>query len=65
MMQVIMHSMVGASSAEEEEERLLQKAIEESKQGLNLEPNVEEMTYEQILELEEQNGKVSKGLKPQ
>ena len=30
-----------------------------------MEPNVEEMTYEQILELEEQNGKVSKGLKPQ
>ena len=30
-----------------------------------MEPNVEEMTYEQILELEEQNGKVSKGLKLQ
>jgi len=28
-----------------------------------MEPNVEEMSYEQILELEEKNGKVSKGLK--
>ena len=66
MMQVLMSSMVGAQqSAEAEEERMLQQAIEESKQGLNLEPNVEEMTYEQILELEEKNGKVSKGLKPQ
>ena len=47
MMQVLMSSMVGAQqSAEAEEERMLQQAIEESKQGLNLEPNVEEMTYE-------------------
>lgn len=53
MMQVLMQSMAGAGSAEAEEERLLQQAIEESKQGLQMEPNVEEMTYEQILELEE------------
>lgn len=60
-----MSSMAEANhGAEEEEERLLQQAIEESKQGLNIEPNVEEMSYEQILELEEKNGKVSKGLKP-
>ena len=49
-------------SAEEEEERMLQRAIEESKQDNG--PNPDEMTYEQLLELEEENGKVSKGLKP-
>lgn len=63
-MQVIMNSMQGASSAEEEEQRLLQRAIEESKQDSNLEPDPDTMTYEQLLELEESNGKVSKGLKP-
>jgi hypothetical protein len=40
-----------------EEEELLRRAIEESKQD-----NPENMTYEQMLELEERNGKVSKGL---
>lgn len=41
---------------------MLQRAIEESKQMSG--PNPDEMTYEQLLELEEENGKVSKGLKP-
>lgn len=27
-------------------------------------PNVDNMTYEELLELENKNGKVSKGLKP-
>lgn len=43
-----------------EEEELLRRAIEESKQQ-----NPDNMTYEQMLELEERNGKVSKGLDPE
>ena len=43
---------------QDEEERLLQKAIEESKKD-----DPENMTYEQLLELEEKMGKVSKGLR--
>ena len=60
-----MQSMVGEHSAEAEEQRLIQRAIEESKndnQDPN-NPNPDNMTYEQLLELEENNGKVSKGLK--
>ena len=41
---------------------MLQRAIEESKQDNG--PNPDEMTYEQLLQMEEENGKVSKGLKP-
>ena len=65
MMQVMMNSMLGMNSAEAEEQRLIQRAIEESKQSVPDDPsnpNVENMTYEQLLELEENNGKVSKGL---
>lgn len=63
MMQVMMHSMMN-NSAEAEEERLLQRAIEESKNDADPNnPNVDNMTYEQLMELEEANGKVSKGLK--
>ena len=67
MMQVMMNSMLGANGAAAEEERLLARAIEESKQENHdpTRPNVDEMTYEQICELEESNGKVSKGLKPE
>ena len=61
MMQVLMNSMVEDNTAAEEE-RLLQKAIEESKKDNNGEPDPDNMTYEQLLELEEKNGKVSKGL---
>ena len=67
MMQVIMNSMLGVNSAEEEEQRLIQRAIEESKNDAPNDPNnpnVENMTYEQLLELEEKSGKVSKGLTP-
>jgi len=65
MMQVMMNSMLGANSAAMEEERLLQRAIEESKnEGNPGNPNVDNMTYEQLLELEENNGKVNKGLTP-
>ena len=66
MMQVMMNSMGGVNSAEAEEERLLARAIEESKQSAPDDPsnpNTDNMTYEQLLELEENNGKVSKGLK--
>ena len=64
MMQVMMNSMLGSGAAAEEE-RLLQRAIEESKADADpSRPNVDSMTYEQLLELEEANGKVSKGLTP-
>ena len=65
MMQVMMNSMLGVNSAEAEEERLLQRAIEESKNAAPDDPNnpnPDNMTYEQLLALEESNGKVSKGL---
>lgn len=57
--------MMGEHSAEAEEQRLLQRAIEESKNDANQDPenpNPDSMTYEQLLALEENNGKVSKGL---
>ena len=64
-MQVMMNSMVGENSAEAEEQRLIQRAIEESKNDADpSNPNTDNMTYEQLLELEENNGKVSKGLTP-
>ena len=40
---------------------MLQRAIEESKEG-GAEPNPDSMTYEQLMELGERNGAVSKGL---
>lgn len=49
MMQVMMQSMVGDHSAEAEEQRLLQRAIEESKNEVPEDPNnpnTENMTYE-------------------
>lgn len=49
MMQVMMNSMGGMGGAEAEEERLLQRAIEESKQGIQEDPNnpnTDNMTYE-------------------
>jgi hypothetical protein len=70
MMQFVMSNvvMMRESSAEDEEQRMLQRVIEESKRdsGVNDQPNPDDMTYEQLLELEENNGgRVSKGLKPQ
>ena len=41
---------------------MLQRAIEESKRD---QPDPDQMTYEQLLALEEENGKVSKGLSQQ
>mmetsp|Transcript_4807 Transcript_4807/g.8242 ORF Transcript_4807/g.8242 Transcript_4807/m.8242 type:complete len:281 (-) Transcript_4807:86-928(-) len=55
-------------TAEEEEERMLMQAIEESKRDAPFDhenPNPDHMTYEQMLELEERNGKVSKGFTKQ
>ena len=43
----MMNSMAGAHSAEAEEERLLQRAIEESKNDADpTNPNTDNMTYE-------------------
>jgi len=57
--------MMGQNGIEAEEERLLARALEESKNEVvdPNNPNPDQMTYEQLLELEENNGKVSKGLK--
>ena len=64
LMQAMMESMAGHGGMTEEE-RLLQRALEESKQsGDPNNINPDNMTYEQLMELEEKNGKVSKGLKP-
>jgi hypothetical protein len=63
MMQVMMNSMAGEQA---EEERIFQRAMEESKQDADPDnPNTDNMTYEQLLELEDKNGKVSKGLTPE
>lgn len=65
IMMTMMDSMMGANSAEAEEQRLIQQAIEASRgEGDPNNPNVDNMTYEQLLELENNNGKVSKGLTP-
>ena len=52
--------------AQRREEEMLRIAIEESKRDADPNnPNVDVMTYEEILQLEEANGgAVSKGLKP-
>lgn len=46
----------------EEEEEVLKKAIEESKKE---NPNPDNMSYEEMIDLGERVGKVSKGLTPQ
>ena len=48
-----------------EEERLLQAALEESKQMAHdpNSPDVDNMSYEQLMELQERTGVVSRGLK--
>ena len=72
MMQVVMSNLLGGiriqreMTAEEEDERNLQRAIEESKACMGTDhhnPDPDSMTYEQMLALEDRNGKVSKGLK--
>lgn len=51
--------------AQKAEEEMLQKALEESRQTAGVQNlNPDEMTYEQLLQLEEENGgKVATGLK--
>ena len=64
LMQALQASMAGGG-AQAEEDRLLMFALEESKQNNGHDPsnpNPDTMTYEQMLELEERNGKVCKGL---
>lgn len=52
--------------AQRKEEMMFQRAIEESKREADPHnPNIDDMTYEELLQLEEANGgAVSKGLKP-
>lgn len=55
----------GASQAQAEEERLLQRAIEESKNDAQAadpdNPDVDRMTYEQLMEMGDNAGQVSRG----
>ena len=64
IMMTMMDSLTGANGVEAEEERLLQQAIEASRGEANdpNNPDPDRMTYEQLMELEDRNGKVSKGL---
>lgn len=65
IMMTMMESMQGATGVEAEEQRLLQQAIEASRgEGDPNNPNTDNMTYEELLQLEDRNGKVSKGLTP-
>jgi len=64
---MIFHMHMAEQMRAIEEERLLRRVIEESKEEavLNLDPtspDVDNMTYEQLMELGENAGKVSKGL---
>ncbi len=52
----------GMMQSNDEEEKQLQRAIEESNQQ---NPNPDSMTYEQLLELGDRLGKVNKGLTKQ
>ena len=48
--------------ARAEEDRAMQRALEESKNSSDPNnPNIDNMSYEQLLEYEEKQGKVSKG----
>lgn len=54
----------GVDQARQEEERLLQRAIEESKNEIPADPNnpdVDHMTYEQLMEMGDNAGHVSRG----
>ena len=60
-----MESVMGANGVEAEEQRLIQQAIEASRGDADPNnPNTDNMTYEELLQLEDRNGKVSKGLTP-
>jgi hypothetical protein len=63
--QMMMAAMqMNAMSAQQEEDRMMQRAMEESKRDANPSgaPDVDNMTYEQLLELGDNCGSVSKGL---
>ena len=65
IMQTMMESVMGANGVEAEEQRLIQQAIEASRGDADPNnPNTDNMTYEELLQLEDRNGKVSKGLTP-
>ena len=65
---IMMHMHMAEQMRAVEEERLMQRVIEESKDDAHAHidptcPDVDNMTYEQLMELGENAGKVSKGLK--
>lgn len=66
MMNSMMHQHLGGHNESLEEQRMLERAIEESKQQSadpnSDNPNTDNMSYEQLLQLEERMGHVSKGL---
>lgn len=64
----MMHMQMAEQMRVAEEEHLMRRVIEESKEEANLNldptsPDVDNMTYEQLMELGENAGKVSLGLK--
>ena len=66
MLMMALHAGAGVDQAQAEEERLLQRAIEESKNdaGAMADPNnpdVDRMTYEQLMEMQENAGHVNRG----
>ncbi len=65
MLMMAMHQGAGASQAQAEEDRLLQRAIEESKNMAPANdpdnPDVDRMTYEQLMEMQDNAGHVSRG----
>ena len=63
MLMMAMRQGAGVDQAAAEEERLLQRAIEESKNDAQDpdNPDVDRMTYEQLMELGENAGQVSRG----
>ena len=63
MLMMAMRQGAGIDQAAAEEERLLQRALEESKNDAQDpdNPDVDRMTYEQLMELGENAGQVSRG----
>ena len=59
----VLEGAAGVDQAAAEEERLLQRALEESKNDAQDpdNPDVDRMTYEQLMELGENAGQVSRG----
>ena len=65
MIMMALNAGAGAEQAQAEEERLIQRAIEESKREAPANdpnnPDVDRMTYEQLMALGENAGQVSRG----